>query len=54
MYRVGVMRPAIYGRPQVADAPRVRARDTASRCRRENTLEQQIACVEADGWELLE
>jgi len=54
VYRPGSMEPAVFGRPQVVDPPDVRARDTASRCRRENDRDAEIACIESEGWELLD
>lgn len=53
VYRSGVMRPLVFGKPETADPPAVRARDTASRCSRENDVDAEIACIESEGWELL-
>jgi len=51
--RVGVMRPYLYVKSEVA-APTVTASETLSRCgRTEWGFEQQSACIQADGFELL-
>ncbi len=54
VYRRGVLRPLVFGKPEVLVPPSVRARDTASRCSRKNGVDAEIACIEAEGWELLD
>ena len=53
VYRRGVMQPLVFGKPEVVAPPAVRARDTASRCSRQDEVAAEIACIEEEGWELL-
>jgi hypothetical protein len=50
----GTTQPAIFAKPEIPDPPGPPARDTMSRCARQAfRFEQQVACIEADGWERL-
>lgn len=57
LHQVGRQQPYIFGRPEVVDPPAAEASATRTKCNRKHkngNPDDIVACIIADGWELLE
>ncbi len=53
-YAIGRQQPYIFGKPEVARPETAEASETRAKCNKHRRPKDIAACIEADGWELLE
>ena len=54
LYAIGRQQPYIFGKPEVAEPENLEASATRAKCNKRDRPKDIAACIEADGWELLE
>lgn len=54
LYAIGRQQPYIFGKPEVAEPETAEASETRAKCNKRRRPKDIAACIEADGWELLE